>query len=495
MLGKNSVAYIGKANWGTGEFATGYIDDFVIYNYAYENPLNSLDLGDLTAVTEDITIPTQEGVTWSTSDAAVVTTAGKITRSDETKTATLTAKMTKDGVEFTRNFDVTVLGYTAVIDSFKAYADGNKIVYASDYDSAKDKYAVKVSLADSDGTAVGTEQTNATGSFDNLEVGKYKITATLSDGTTEKKKVEKTINIKNLDDMSAYLFVHFVDTQEDATREQIYFSVSKDGKTWTTLNNKQPYLTSNVGTQGVRDPYILRGEDGKFFIIATDLSVYNLKNNWTAAAQQGSKSIVVWESSDLVNWSEASLVKINNDNASCTWAPEACYDPEKDEYMVFWASVVSDDSYQKYRIYRSYTKDFKTFSAPELYIEEPNAVIDTTIIDHEGTYYRFTKNEAKSSITMQECTSLSGDWKDVASYNLGSMTGYEGPTIYKLNGKNEWCLLLDYFSKSKGYKPFVTTDITKGEFTADSDFSFDGTYRHGTVMPITQAEYESLTAE
>lgn len=495
MLGKNSVVYIGKANWGSGEYATGYIDDFVIYNYAYENPLNSLDLGDLTAVTSDITIPTQEGVTWSTSDADVVTTAGKITRSDETKTATLTAKMAKDGVEFTRNFDVTVLGYTAVIDSFKAYADGNKIVYASDYDSTKDKYALKVSLADSDGTAVGTEQTNATGSFDNLEVGKYKITATLSDGTTEKKKVEKTINIKNLDDMSAYLFVHFVDTQEDATREQIYFSVSKDGKTWTTLNNKQPYLTSNVGTQGVRDPYILRGEDGKFFIIATDLSVYNLKNNWTAAAQQGSKSIVVWESSDLVNWSEASLVKINNDNAGCTWAPEACYDPEKDEYMVFWASVVSDDSYQKYRIYRSYTKDFKTFSAPELYIEEPNAVIDTTIIDHEGTYYRFTKNEAKSSITMQECTSLSGDWKDVANYNLGSMTGYEGPTIYKLNGKNEWCLLLDYFSKSKGYKPFVTTDITKGEFTADSDFSFDGTYRHGTVMPITQAEYESLTAE
>ena len=452
-------------------------------------------MGDLTAVTSDITIPAQNGVTWSTSDAAVVTTAGKITRSDETKTATLTAKMTKDGVEFTRNFDVTVLGYTAVIDSFKAYADGNKIVYASDCDSTKDKYAVKVSLADSDGTAVGTEQTNAAGSFDNLEVGKYKITATLSDGTTEKKKVEKTINIKNLDDMSAYLFVHFVDTQEDATREQIYFSVSKDGKTWTTLNNKQPYLTSNVGTQGVRDPYILRGEDGKFFIIATDLSVYNLKNNWTAAAQQGSKSIVVWESSDLVNWSEASLVKINNDNAGCTWAPEACYDPEKDEYMVFWASVVSDDSYQKYRIYRSYTKDFKTFSVPELYIEEPNAVIDTTIIDHEGTYYRFTKNEAKSSITMQECTSLSGDWKDVANYNLGSMTGYEGPTIYKLNGKNEWCLLLDYFSKSKGYKPFVTTDITKGEFTADSDFSFDGTYRHGTVMPITQAEYESLTAE
>ena len=86
MLGKNSVAYIGKANWVSGEYATGYIDDFVIYNYAYENPLNSLDLGDLTAVTADITLPSQEGVTWSTSDDTVVTKEGKVTRSDDTKT-------------------------------------------------------------------------------------------------------------------------------------------------------------------------------------------------------------------------------------------------------------------------------------------------------------------------------------------------------------------------------------------------------------------------
>ena len=187
------------------------------------------------------------------------------------------------------------------------------------------------------------------------------------------------------------------------TREQIYFSVSKDGKTWTTLNNKQPYLTSTVGTQGVRDPYILRGEDGKFFIIATDLSVYNLKNNWTAAAQQGSKSIVVWESSDLVNWSEASLVKINNDNAD-SHGRGGCYDPEKDEYMVFWASVVSGDSLLQAD---EFTEDkgatSKTFSAPEVYIEEPNAVIDTTIIDHEGHITDLQKNEAKQ---VSQCRSV-----------------------------------------------------------------------------------------
>lgn len=62
-----------------------------------------------------------------------------------------------------------------------------------------------------------------------------------------------------------------------------------------------------------------------------------------------------------------------------------------------------------------------------------------------------------------------------------------------MNGEDKWCLLLDYFSKSQGYKPFVTSDITKGNFTAGTAFNFDGTYRHGTVMPITAEEYDALT--
>ncbi|MCC8169380.1 MAG: LamG domain-containing protein [Oscillospiraceae bacterium] len=118
MLGSASVAYIGKANWGTGEYATGYIDDFVITNTALENPLADISLGDTTAVTADITIPTVDGVTWTTSDESIVTAAGVVTRADDTKTATLTATTTLNGVEFTKDFTVTVLGKTAVLDTF-----------------------------------------------------------------------------------------------------------------------------------------------------------------------------------------------------------------------------------------------------------------------------------------------------------------------------------------------------------------------------------------
>ena len=101
---------------------------------------------------------------------------------------------------------------------------------------------------------------------------------------------------------------------------------------------------------------------------------------------------------------------------------------------------------------------------------------------------------------MMKSTSLSDGWEEVDTYKLNNVpgntvTGYEGPTIYKLNGENKWCLLLDYYSKSQGYKPFITSDITKGEFTSATDFTFDAKYRHGTVMPITQAEYEALIAK
>ena len=166
--------------------------------------------------------------------------------------------------------------------------------------------------------------------------------------------------------------------------------------------------------------------------------------------------------------------------------------------MVFWASKTSTDNYATQRMYRSYTSDFKTFTEPEIYIDGGNVSnIDTTIIQDKGIYYRFTKNESKSSVTMMQSTTLSGNWKDVETYTINgtagnTVTGYEGPTIYKLNGEDKWCLLLDYYSKSQGYKPFVTSDITKGEFTSAADFTFDATYRHGTVMPITQTEYNAL---
>ncbi len=77
--------------------------------------LDSIDLGDLTAVAADLTLPspTTHGVsvTWSTSDADVITNTGEITvpdYGDGDASATLTATATLNAVTLTRNFAVVV---------------------------------------------------------------------------------------------------------------------------------------------------------------------------------------------------------------------------------------------------------------------------------------------------------------------------------------------------------------------------------------------------
>ena len=301
-------------------------------------------------------------------------------------------------------------------------------------------------------------------------------------------------------ELGGYLFVTFRGEATPMT-EQIYFMVSKDGKDWKALNNADPVLVSDLGDKGVRDPFIIRAPDNKkFYLIATDLSI-NLTHDWGRAQTAASKSIVVWESKDLVNWSKPRLEKIAPDNAGCTWAPEAVYDAERGEYMVFWASKTKDDNFGKQRIWACYTKDFDTFSDPFIYIERPNHIIDTSIVRENGVYYRFSKDETVKAITMEQCDTLMGEWQEVAGYSLAGLQGYEGPTCFAIeppaDGKPaKWCLLIDWYSRGRGYQPYITDNISTGNFTQGISMSFPfHPVRHGTVMPVTVKEMERLVGE
>jgi hypothetical protein len=293
-----------------------------------------------------------------------------------------------------------------------------------------------------------------------------------------------------------FLFVTFKGEQSPLT-EQIYFSVSNDGRRWEALNGAEPVLVSTLGEKGVRDPYLVRAHDGKkFFLIATDLSI-NLNRNWSRSVRAGSHSLVIWESADLVKWSEPRLVAVAPEDAGCTWAPEAVYDEEAHDYLVFWASTNKSDNFAKHRIWAARTKDFKAFGKPFIYIEKATSIIDTTIVRADGRYYRFTKDEKFKAITQEVSDKLMGPWQDVAGFSLEKMTGYEGPECYLVEpaaaGKPAtWCLILDYYSKGKGYQPFITHDLAGGQFTAAEGFTFPHRFRHGSVLPVTAAEYQRL---
>ncbi|MCU4677195.1 glycoside hydrolase family 43 protein [Catenovulum sp. 2E275] len=305
-----------------------------------------------------------------------------------------------------------------------------------------------------------------------------------------------SVTAKQTQAVGGYLFATFKGEATPMT-EQVYFMLSEDGKNWRALNNAEPVLVSKLGEKGVRDPYIIRSHDNqKFFMIATDLSI-NLNPDWGRAQTAASQSIVVWESQDLVNWSEPRLVKVAPDNAGCTWAPEAVWDEENQTYMVFWASKTADDNFSKHRIWAARTQDFKTFGEPFVYIEKPTTVIDTTIVKEEGVYYRFTKDERDKAITMEKSQQLMSGWSEVDEFSLKNLRGYEGPAAFVVEQNGEhanWNLLLDYYSKGKGYQTFSTHDLSSGEFIADENamqFPFHPV-RHGTVLSLNKTEYQRL---
>ena len=304
--------------------------------------------------------------------------------------------------------------------------------------------------------------------------------------------------------MSAYIFVHF--TGEDTPDgEQIYFSVSRDGLNWNDLNGGKPVLISGLGEEGVRDPFIVRHpHTGKFYLIATDLRMYT-KKDWNAAVHEGSRDIIVWESEDLTEWSGAASYTVGIENAGCVWAPEAVYDEKSGRFMVFFASFTradgkktvcgADEPGDKHIIYRCFTDDFRSFSAPERYIERGQSIIDTTIINDGTGYYRFSKDEVSKCLILEHGDSLDKDaFSVIGSETLDSLYGLEGPECYRLPD-GHFCLIADRFAEHKGYMPIITDDIAAGKMHVIDDDKYDmgvSRKRHGGVMEITDAEYDRL---
>lgn len=298
-------------------------------------------------------------------------------------------------------------------------------------------------------------------------------------------------------DYTGYLFAHFIGEQKDG--EQIYFSVSRDGLHWQDLNDGKPVLKSGIGEAGARDPFLIRSPwEQKYYLIATDLRIEAGKG-WKVAQYEGSRDILVWESENLTDWTGPEAHTIGVEGAGCVWAPEAIYDEEKDAILLFWASMVKlpGDTEAKQRIYASYTKDFKEFTEPFLFLQKENHVIDSTILHTKEGYYRYTKDETNKNICVDFSETLKPeDFREITSATLSNLFGVEGPEIFPFNDREEWCLIVDRFAEGKGYLPLVTNNLAGGDFRilTEDEFHMGSTKkRHGGILNITEEEYQALS--
>lgn len=303
---------------------------------------------------------------------------------------------------------------------------------------------------------------------------------------------------------AGYLFAYFTG-EGTADGEQIRYALSEgnDALHWRELNAGAPVLTSTIGEKGLRDPFVIRSPKGdKFYMIATDLRMYRSSSgSWDYVQRHGSKSIMIWESRDLVHWTDQRLVKVSPDNAGNTWAPEAYWDSRLGRFVVFWASKLYADDDPEHtgstynKMMYATTKDFRTFSAPKVWNDPGYSVIDSTVVEHRGTYYRYTKDERDPNssspcakfITGERSRTLTDTSYDFVSDCIGSgaMSRGEGPTVFKSNTEEKWYLFIDEYG-GRGYLPFETTDLASGRWTPSENYELPTSPRHGTVMPVDE---------
>lgn len=460
ILGNESILYIGKATWGTGEYTTASVDNLRIWDRA-------MDKDELIKYVPESFMP------------------------DE---------FDKVADEIT---DLILENGTAVLPDHHGL-----VTWKTDMP--------EIQIAD-DGI---TAQVKAPAPGEDRISGE--MTAVIRLGALEK-EVTVSVTIKaqaQKDDPYGYLMVHFIEDSAGYA-EKMYLDISRgdNPEQWDPLNGGKPILASNLGTTGARDPFLTYSpETETYYILATDLRVFGGDGVWWDAwTNNYSTKLNIWESKDLITWSDVRQIDLNMEDGKkqadigMMWAPEATWVPDyygegKGAFVVYWTSQVYADEAQTIRtgedIMWGATPDFTqdTWEYGGMFPEGgPAGWIDTDIIRDGDKTYHITKSNAEQ-IIMEMTTAKdwwnyeTTEWTRIQS-NIGveKFGAVEGPCAFKDHSEeNRWYLFVDDMP-SPGYRPMVSTDLDRGwEYLDSSQYFLTEFTKHGGVLSLTKAQYDEI---
>ena len=313
---------------------------------------------------------------------------------------------------------------------------------------------------------------------------------------------------------TSYLLVYFKDETH-----AVYFATSADGYTFTDVNGGEPIFTGAqlAEQKGVRDPHIMRGPDGGFYMAMTDLHIFAKEaglrdTQWERPqAEYGwgnNKNLILMKSFDLIHWTHTRVPVAQmfdkNDDRSAAWAPETIWDPAAKKLMVYFTTRIHDEP--AYLVYAYADEAFTTLTtAPKPLFTYPvagKAAIDGDITKVGDKYHLFYVAHDKPGYLRQAVSDKANEgWVFDPTKVDPETVSTEAPNLWRRHGTDTYVLMYDVFgAKPKNNMGFSeTTDFVHfknlGRFNEPGSpmkTTYFANPKHGSVIAITPAEAKRL---
>ncbi|MGQ3093886.1 MAG: beta-galactosidase [Roseateles sp.] len=272
-----------------------------------------------------------------------------------------------------------------------------------------------------------------------------------------------------------YLMSAFMATSQD----KLSLFSSTDGITFTSLGSEVYQPPKGL----LRDPSIIRAADGLYYIAYT--------TDWSGS------TLGIAKSADLKHWTHVAEVPVKLPGVSNVWAPEWFRDTDGSlQLVVSLSKTGTQGPFGAYTV-KALDASFTKFGDPVPMQGLEKNYIDTFIIQHEGRYVAFAKNETTKLIELATAPKLAGPW---TLQKTGDWAGWGGPSegqalvpIKGADGRPGWRIYFDdYMTKRYWYSDSfdgLQTWSAKKELGGVS-----GTVRHFTVIAEETAQIERATA-
>lgn len=284
-----------------------------------------------------------------------------------------------------------------------------------------------------------------------------------------------------------WVFAYF----KEPGSQGIYLALSRDGYTFTPLNDGHPWFKPSEQGEIMRDVFLTRNPDGHGFRMV-----------WTWGWR--GNSIGTSSSEDLMTWTPQRKIEIMGafPNVHNTWAPETYWDKQRKQWLIIWSSAFDPAPGEKQgeglRIWAARTKDWQSFTKPEKFFDPGFPVIDATLFhrDLKGkkdvvmVFKDQTTDPLRYSERWTSGPTVEGPWGKLSAPINESWS--EGPSVIHVGDR--FIVYYDHYRPPHPrFEAVETTDWIHWQ-SADDRIHLPDACKHGSFFQVTEAEAQRLLA-